>query len=372
MESALELACVRDRARGAAGRSLLSAHSRARLALRRSAAGGEVALRNEAENRRRLAAAARPGAGAPLRVTDPAALARLLADMRAQDSAQRAAVAEREAERARREGAAYVPPEERAAAAAAAAATAAAEEGGAAAAAAPRLDPGADYYAALELDRAASSAEVLAAYKRLALLYHPDKVRPSTSKDGGGAEAAAAVAARFREVAAAFEVLSDEGRRALYDKVRDHRAAHPGNGLPLLSREEAAALAAGAGELRRLRRAGPKAGVAPPLERPLALPLAELDAGCAAAATVKRSRVDYSGKAFTHSFTAHLVVRAGSRPGDRVALAREGDEAVSSAASLVGQSMQKTSWEPTNRPTNQPTNQPTTDHQPLITNHCLK
>lgn len=77
----------------------------------------------------------------------------------------------------------------------------------------PKLDPKADYYAALGLDRAASAAEVRRAYKRLALLYHPDKYKSK------GEDEQAAVAARFGEVTAAFDILVDEPQRALYDKV---------------------------------------------------------------------------------------------------------------------------------------------------------
>jgi molecular chaperone DnaJ len=64
-----------------------------------------------------------------------------------------------------------------------------------------------DFYEVLGVDRKASSAEITAAYRRLALQCHPDR-------NPGNAEAAA----RFKEAARAFEVLSDGDLRARYDR----------------------------------------------------------------------------------------------------------------------------------------------------------
>jgi DnaJ family protein A protein 2 len=57
-------------------------------------------------------------------------------------------------------------------------------------------------YESLELPRTASTAEIKAAYRRLALVHHPDK--------GGDPE-------KFKDITKAYEVLGDEGRRKLYD-----------------------------------------------------------------------------------------------------------------------------------------------------------
>lgn len=65
----------------------------------------------------------------------------------------------------------------------------------------------ADYYDALGLEKTASQDEISRAYRRLALRYHPDR-------NEGNKEAAE----KFKEVAAAFEVLSDPARRRLYDE----------------------------------------------------------------------------------------------------------------------------------------------------------
>ena len=64
-----------------------------------------------------------------------------------------------------------------------------------------------DLYEVLEIDRGAGPDEVKRAYRRLAREYHPDA-------NPGDQEAAA----RFREIAAAYEVLSDPRRRDRYDR----------------------------------------------------------------------------------------------------------------------------------------------------------
>lgn len=64
-----------------------------------------------------------------------------------------------------------------------------------------------DYYEVLAVPRTASLDEIKKAFRALALKYHPDK-------NPGDAEAEA----RFKEVAEAYEVLSDEQKRATYDR----------------------------------------------------------------------------------------------------------------------------------------------------------
>ncbi len=64
-----------------------------------------------------------------------------------------------------------------------------------------------DYYDVLGVSRDASDQDVKKAYRRLALKYHPDK-------NPGDDEAAA----RFKEAAEAYDVLSDSEKRARYDQ----------------------------------------------------------------------------------------------------------------------------------------------------------
>jgi molecular chaperone DnaJ len=63
------------------------------------------------------------------------------------------------------------------------------------------------YYEVLGVDRRAAAAEITAAYRKLAIRFHPDK-------NPGDTEAAN----RFKEAARAFEVLSDADLRSRYDR----------------------------------------------------------------------------------------------------------------------------------------------------------
>ncbi|XP_068636796.1 uncharacterized protein [Aristolochia californica] len=64
----------------------------------------------------------------------------------------------------------------------------------------------ADYYATLGVPKSASSKEIKAAYRRLARQYHPD-----VNKEPGATE-------KFKEISSAYEVLSDDKKRSLYDQ----------------------------------------------------------------------------------------------------------------------------------------------------------
>lgn len=281
----------------------------------------EVALRNEEINRRRLQAGAR-GNG-PLKITDPAAFSRLMEDMRIKAEQQKELKDKREAERARREGDSYKSPEQRSQDSRESRLRyCKADEEEAQQLGDRKFDPSKDYYAILGLDRASSAAEVRRAYKRMSLLYHPDKVKFISDEERE------AVEAQFREVARAFDVLTDEEQRSLYDKCRDWMDANPGKGLPPLSPEESMRVANGAAELRRLRRMGPKLAKHPPIERTVEISLHKLNSGCTRAVLIERRRVDYSGKEYCSPKTFHLVIRKGSREGDKLVFEGEGNETV--------------------------------------------
>ncbi|KFM27972.1 DnaJ-like protein subfamily B member 4 [Auxenochlorella protothecoides] len=275
---------------------------------------GSISRFHNPDNYTRACGAVLRCAGARLeRITDPVAFQKMLADMKAKAEEQRLLAAKREAERAKREGANYKPGASESIPARAADEVEAVGR---------KVDAQRDYYATLGIESCAAVAEIKAAYKKLALLYHPDKHKAED------AEQQAAIADKFREAAEAFEVLSDERSRALYDKVRDYQGANPGRGLPLLSREEAAMMASGAAELARLRRLGTKHIKHAPSARSVALPLEQLNSGCMKTVTFSRRRVDDHGIEYSSTRSFYLVIRKGSHQGDVLTFESEGDETV--------------------------------------------
>src|SRR5215213_2591678 len=71
-----------------------------------------------------------------------------------------------------------------------------------------------DYYEVLGVTRTAGLDEIKKAYRKMALKYHPDK-------NPGDAEAEE----KFKEAAEAYSVLSDEEKRARYDRYGHQGAA---------------------------------------------------------------------------------------------------------------------------------------------------
>ncbi|CAL1279720.1 unnamed protein product [Larinioides sclopetarius] len=65
-----------------------------------------------------------------------------------------------------------------------------------------------DYYAALELSRNATTQEIKQAYRKLALKWHPDKNLDKKEE----------AERKFKEINEAYEVLSDEKKRRIYDQ----------------------------------------------------------------------------------------------------------------------------------------------------------
>jgi len=70
-----------------------------------------------------------------------------------------------------------------------------------------------DLYAVLSIDTNAKLEDIKKAYRRKALVYHPDK--HSTANDKAKADAST----KFQQIGFAYSVLSDEKRRQRYDKT---------------------------------------------------------------------------------------------------------------------------------------------------------
>jgi DnaJ-class molecular chaperone len=79
---------------------------------------------------------------------------------------------------------------------------------------------GKDFYKILGISKGASDDEIKKAYRKLALKYHPDKNKAPAAEE------------RFKEVAEAYEVLSDKKKRDIYDQYGEEglKGGVPGGG----------------------------------------------------------------------------------------------------------------------------------------------
>ena len=74
-----------------------------------------------------------------------------------------------------------------------------------------------DYYEILGLSKSASLAEIKAAYRKLALQWHPDRNKSPNANE------------KFKEINEAYAVLSDSKKKETYDQF-GHAAFQPGAG----------------------------------------------------------------------------------------------------------------------------------------------
>lgn len=65
---------------------------------------------------------------------------------------------------------------------------------------------GKDYYSILGIEKGASEDDIKKAYRKQALKWHPDKNKSPHAEE------------KFKEIAEAYEVLSDPKKRDIYDQ----------------------------------------------------------------------------------------------------------------------------------------------------------
>ena len=103
-----------------------------------------------------------------------------------------------------------------------------------------------DYYKALGVPKDASQADIKKAFRKLALQYHPDK-NPSPE-----------AAEKFKEISAAYEVLSDPAKRETYDQFGEEGLQ--GSGFHASNAEDIFAQFFGGGMFGGGGRRGPRKG----------------------------------------------------------------------------------------------------------------
>jgi DnaJ family protein B protein 6 len=99
------------------------------------------------------------------------------------------------------------------------------------------------YYEILEVKSTASEAEIVKAYRRLALRWHPDKNPDSRAE----------AEAQFKQISEAYQVLSDKKKREVYDRYgKDGKAAKSSSsrGAASAADQEFESLFAGFGRFR--------------------------------------------------------------------------------------------------------------------------
>lgn len=199
---------------------------------------------------------------------------------------------------------------------------------------------GKDYYSVLGITRNASETDIKKAYRKLALKYHPD------SNNAPGASE------NFREIAEAYDVLSNAAHRAQYDKFGEeglkggvptgdgefasgyvfHGDADAvfreffGGNNPFADLFEYGTSADGFASFGGLKgRAQPKQD--PPIERELMLTLEEIFNGCTKKMKISRKVLNDDGRTTSvREKILTITVHRGWKEGTKILFPKEGDQ----------------------------------------------
>lgn len=217
---------------------------------------------------------------------------------------------------------------------------------------------GKDYYRILGVSRDASQEEIKQAYRRGALRHHPDK-----DKSPGAEE-------RFKEIAEAFDVLSDSEKKAVFDRFGEeglkaggsppggdergrgghgfHAYTFQGDPREIFKRmfgdsDLFGGLLGGGRSSRAIYTTGGFPGMTgledmefeskafggrqdPPVERDLPLCLQELHDGCTKRLRVTRQVVHPEGTSSVEEKVLSVDVKPGWKAGTKITFPQEGDQ----------------------------------------------
>lgn len=191
-----------------------------------------------------------------------------------------------------------------------------------------------DYYKILEIPKTANDDEIKRAYRKLALKYHPDK-----NKSPGAEE-------RFKEVAEAYEVLSDMRKRDIYDMYGEEglKGGVPGeSGKTFTSytfhgdpRATFAQFFGTANPFQSIFEkffmddddplTGMRKTQDPPIEHDLYVSLEDIHNGCTKKMKILRKVVQPDRSLLREEKILNIDIKPGWKAGTRITFPREGDQ----------------------------------------------
>lgn len=192
-----------------------------------------------------------------------------------------------------------------------------------------------DYYKILEIPKTATDDEIKRAYRKLALKYHPDKNKSPDAEE------------RFKEVAEAYEILSDKRKRDIYDMHGEEglRGGVPaGNGKPFTSytyhgdaRATFAQFFGNANPFQSIFESffteddhDPYTGMPktqdPPIEHDLYVGLEDIHNGCTKKMKILRKVIQPDGSLRREEKILNIDIKPGWKAGTRITFPKEGDQ----------------------------------------------
>ncbi|KAF1319035.1 Chaperone dnaj, partial [Globisporangium splendens] len=159
---------------------------------------------------------------------------------------------------------------------------------------------GRDYYEVLGVTRDASTAEIKRAFRKLSLKHHPDK-------NPGDEDAQK----KFAEVASAYDVLSDEEKKAKYDRYGEEGLNANGGGGGSHDPFDIFSQFFGGGGRRQQREQEPSRG--PDIVMPLRVSLADLYNGKVLQFSIRRETICHHchGHGAAHEHDIHVCSECG-------------------------------------------------------------